>query len=122
MKVFLKFALSAMLLTLVHVQQGIPKEPNRPRILGIVSVGVYVSNMQASRVFYDRLSALTSTCDWCQKRPPPSVMLPSGQAINLTLIPSGTTTPTDLISEIFLGIDDERAMKAYLKAAGVRFD
>jgi catechol 2,3-dioxygenase-like lactoylglutathione lyase family enzyme len=122
--------LSCVVAPLLAAQPASSKEPKRPHILGIHSVAISSSNLTASSDFYLEATAPEGravleqhdVCVWCEKTPlegaSPLFALPSGQAIVLA---SNPTNSTNLLRSITYVVDDERELKKYLKARGVKF-
>ena len=120
--------LSCVVALLLLVQPASSKEPKRPRILGIQSVAISSSNVSASKDFYVKaiapggraLSEHNDVCVWCEKNPVERaslLALPGGQVVVLA---SNPTNSTNLLNSVTYVVDDERKLKKYLKARGVK--
>jgi catechol 2,3-dioxygenase-like lactoylglutathione lyase family enzyme len=96
-------------------------KPQRPRILGIEGVEIYVSDAAASNQFYRKVTSLNEVCDRCERQMPQvtSILLPGSQIIKLSSTRSAQ--PLNLLNSITFEVDDETAMKKFLQANGVPF-
>ena len=104
-------------------------KPKRPRILGIQSVDISVSNTLNAKSFYSAVlgsRALVDSavpCVRCEKIPAPQgpisiFALPSGQTIVIT---TDLANPTTLLRSVAYAVDDLKSLKKYLKARHLRF-
>lgn len=100
-----------------------PQEsPQRPRILGIEGVTIYVSDAHKARNFYDFLPAQdphpkhAKRCFWCEQPPSISLNISLNRFQSILLLPSSSPTPANLIGEITLWTDNVAALRDYLAA------
>jgi len=116
-------------LLLLAVSSSALGQPKRPRILGIQSVDISVSNTLNARSFYSAVLGSKSIvdfeapCVWCEKIPGPKLpmsifALPSGQTIGLTTDPANQTI---LLRSVAYTVDDVNILKKYLKALNIQF-
>ena len=90
--------------------------PQRPRILGIEGVTIYVSNINDARAFYHEVfEDLPKGCRKCKQQ-----LLDLNISLNrfqsILLSPSPSTTPPNLIREITFWTDNVAALRRYLAA------
>ena len=95
---------------LVGLPQALGNEVPRPHILGIDSVRIAVSDMDAARRFYSDATGFDLECHGCETSPPPgAVILPSGQII--WLVSEGPPPRSSLLTEVTFAVDNLEALK-----------
>ena len=95
---------------LVGLPQALGNEVPRPHILGIDSVRIAVSDMDAARRFYSDATGFDLECHGCETSPPPgAVILPSGQII--WLVSERPAPRSSLLSEVTFAVDNLEALK-----------
>lgn len=95
---------------LVGLPQALGNEAPRPHILGIDSVRIAVSDMDAARRFYSDATGFDLECHWCETPPPPgAVILPSGQII--WLVSERPSPRSSLLTEVTFAVDNLEALK-----------
>jgi len=96
------------------------KPPERPRILGIDHVSVYVSDVEKSRQFYSEVLGLTTNCPQYAAPEPCYLVAPSDQRVLLKRAPAQTKNRTlkSWLAEVAFATDDLRGMRRYLLAHG----
>ncbi|HZP62923.1 MAG TPA: VOC family protein [Terriglobales bacterium] len=92
-------------------------QPQRPRILGIDYVSVYVSDIEKSRNFYSEVLGLAK----CPENATGACYLvgPSNQRVILKHVPAQTK---NWLAEIAFATDDLKAMRRFLLAHGIHPD
>jgi catechol 2,3-dioxygenase-like lactoylglutathione lyase family enzyme len=107
--------LSVFLSTLTCAQ-----EPRRPRILGIASVRVLVTDMAAAKAFYSKLLPEDQPCIWCGQPRRVTYSINSYQFVELSQFfapPSAPPSlPSNVIREIVFATDNLGTMQQYLSA------
>src|SRR6266850_1038340 len=104
--------LAALLLCTSSIGQ---ENPQRPRILGIEGVRIYVSDASSARTFYTKLlEQLPKPCNKCKQPLSLDISLNRFQCILLS--PSPSPAPSSLIGEITFATDDLAALRRYLAA------
>ena len=93
------------------------KQPQRPRIIGIDHVTVYVSDLEKSRIFYSDVFGLTTRCPQYTGPDPCYLVAGSNQRVLLKQAPAQTT---DWLAEIGFAVDDLMGMRHYLLAHGIQ--
>jgi catechol 2,3-dioxygenase-like lactoylglutathione lyase family enzyme len=98
------------------------KQPERPRILGIDHVSVYVSDVAKSRQFYSDVLGLTTKCPQYAATEPCYLVAPSDQRVLLKRAPADTknTTLKNWLEEVAFATDDLVGMRRYLLAHAIR--
>ncbi len=110
-------ALAAAFLSLVAMADVRPAEvTTRPKITGIASVRLYVSNMDRSRAFYSDILKLLPE-DRCSAANRSCFLINPGQHIELEPVPS--PAPQNWLAEIAFATDDVPRMRRYLLTRGV---
>ena len=96
------------------------KQPERPRILGIDHVSVYVSDVEKSRQFYSEVLGLTTKCPQYAGAEPCYLVAPSDQRVVLTRALAQTKNQTlkNWLAEVAFATDDLVGMRRYLLAHG----
>ena len=95
---------------LVGLPQALGNEVPRPHILGIDSVRIAVSDMDAARRFYSDATGFDLECHWCETPPPPgAIILPSGQII--WLVSERPSPRSSLLTEVTFAVDNLEALK-----------
>ena len=96
------------------------KQPERPRILGIDHVSVYVSDVEKSGQFYSEALGLTNHCPHYVAPEPCYLVAPSDQRVLLKRAPAQTKNATlkDWLAEVAFATDDLVGMRRYLLAHG----
>jgi catechol 2,3-dioxygenase-like lactoylglutathione lyase family enzyme len=95
--------------------------PQRPHILGIATVTIYVSDAHTARKFYD--AALdqrpnhSKPCFWCERPPSFSVNIPLNRFQSISLESSHPPAPANLIGEVTFWTDNVAALRNYLVAS-----
>jgi catechol 2,3-dioxygenase-like lactoylglutathione lyase family enzyme len=92
-------------------------QPKRPRITGIDSVTIYVSDLNKSREFYSRVLGLTG-CPHYKGTEVCFLVRPSGQRVLLKLAAAQNSALKNWLAEIAFATDDLAAMRRYLLAHG----
>jgi catechol 2,3-dioxygenase-like lactoylglutathione lyase family enzyme len=90
---------------------------HRPRILGIVSIRILVSNYSASLNFYSKLLTQDQPCLWCGERPRTIFSVNETQFVELANAPAVPTRGR--IDEITFATDDVPALRRYLTTRGI---
>jgi catechol 2,3-dioxygenase-like lactoylglutathione lyase family enzyme len=98
------------------------KQLERPRILGIDHVTVFVSDVEKSRQFYSGDLGLTTKCPQYTGPDPCYLVAPSNQRVLLKAAPVQTKNGVlkDWLAEIAFTTDDLAGMRRYLLANGMR--
>jgi catechol 2,3-dioxygenase-like lactoylglutathione lyase family enzyme len=100
---------------LVGLPQALANEAPRPHILGIDSVRIAVSDMDAARRFYSDATGFDLECHRCETSPPPGVViLPSGQII--WLVSERPAPRSSLLTEVTFAVDNLEALKQVFDA------
>src|SRR5207245_2092586 len=94
--------------------------PKLPRIFGIEGVTVLVTDLPASRGFYQKVTDPEHECNFCEEMPSRFFFLPSGQHITLEQL--SAPAPPSLLAEISFRTDDLQKLRKFLKANGVGFE
>jgi len=99
---------------------GAQTQPARPKILGIASVRFYSTNVAEARDFYSKTLNPDGPCLWCEEapRPPLTVLLNKDQMISIDGSPQ--PTPSNLVAEVSLAVDDLEELMKYLKAQKIK--
>jgi catechol 2,3-dioxygenase-like lactoylglutathione lyase family enzyme len=126
-KVALGCEYAATLLSLFVVLQAAlvassrEKQPERPRILGIDHVSVYVSDVEKSRHFYSQALGLTTDCPQYSASEPCYLVAPSSQRVILKRAPVQTKNRIlkNWLAEVAFVTDDLIGMRRYLLAHGM---
>jgi len=92
------------------------KQPERPHILGIDHVSVYVSDVEKSRQFYSSVLGLTTKCPQYAGPEPCYLVAPSDQRVLLKHAPAKTK---NWLSEVAFATDNLVEMRRYLLAHGM---
>jgi catechol 2,3-dioxygenase-like lactoylglutathione lyase family enzyme len=97
------------------------KQAERPRILGIDHVSVYVSDVEKSRQFYSAVLGLATNCPQYASSEPCYLVAPSDQRVLLKRIPVQTnnSTPKNWLAEVAFATDNLTGMRRYLLAHGM---
>jgi catechol 2,3-dioxygenase-like lactoylglutathione lyase family enzyme len=97
------------------------KQPERPRILGIDHVSVYVSDVEKSRQFYSEFLGLTTHCPQYPASEPCYLVAPSDQRVLLKRTPAQTKNQTlkNWLAEVAFATDNLMGMRRYLLAHGM---
>jgi catechol 2,3-dioxygenase-like lactoylglutathione lyase family enzyme len=97
------------------------KQPERPRILGIDHVSVYVSDVEKSGQFYSEVLGLTTHCPQYAGPEPCYLLAPSDQRVLLKRAPAQTKNGTlkNWLAEVAFATDDLMGMRRYLLAHGM---
>ena len=95
--------------------------PERPRILGIDHVSIYVSDLEKSRQFYEEVFGLNAKCPQYAGPEPCFLVGPLEQRVILKRAPSQLNHGTlkNWLAEIAFATDEVTEMRAYLLAHGV---
>jgi catechol 2,3-dioxygenase-like lactoylglutathione lyase family enzyme len=95
--------------------------PERPRIVGIDHVSVYVSDLAKSRQFYEEVFGLTAKCPQYAAPEPCFLVAPSEQRVLLRPLPARQNNGTvkNWLAEVAFATDDLTEMRRYLLAHGV---
>jgi catechol 2,3-dioxygenase-like lactoylglutathione lyase family enzyme len=96
-------------------------QPERPRIIGIDHVSVYVSDLEKSRQFYEEVFGLTAKCPQYAAPGPCFLVAPSEQRVFLKPVPSPVHygTVKNWLAEVAFATDDLMEMRRYLLVHGV---
>ena len=97
------------------------KQPERPRILGIDHVSVYVSDVEKSRQFYSEALGLTTRCPKYTGPDPCYLVAPSNQRVLLKQAPAQIKNRPlkNWLAEVAFATDDLVGMRRYLLARGM---
>jgi catechol 2,3-dioxygenase-like lactoylglutathione lyase family enzyme len=97
------------------------RQPERPRILGIDHVSVYVSDVEKSRKFYSEFLGLRTQCPQYGGPEPCYLVAPSNQRVVLKLAPAQSKNQPvkNWLAEIAFVTDDLEGMRRYLLAHGM---
>ena len=94
--------------------------PERPRIIGIDHVSVYVSDLAKSGQFYEEVFGLTTKCPQYAAPEPCLLVVPSEQRVFLKPVPAQKNgTVKNWLAEVAFATNDLKAMRRYLLAHGV---
>ena len=98
--------------------------PERPRILGIDHVSVYVSDVDKSRQFYKEVFGLTAKCPQYADPEPCFLLARSEQRVILKRAPAQVSNATlkNWLAEVAFATDDLIKMRGYLLAHDVHPD
>jgi len=96
------------------------KQPQRPRILGIDHVSVYVSDVGKSGHFYSEILGLSTNCPQYAGPDPCYLVAPSDQRVILK--PAQINNLKNWLAEVAFATDDLAAMRQYLLALGITAD
>jgi catechol 2,3-dioxygenase-like lactoylglutathione lyase family enzyme len=102
------------------VPVSLAKEPERPHILGIAGVRLYVSDIKTARVFYQGATDTNRMCDWCETREPSAFRLRSGQFILLSYV--RPYEGANLLAEVSFDADHLDALAHLFKTNKIRYD
>jgi catechol 2,3-dioxygenase-like lactoylglutathione lyase family enzyme len=113
--------ITELLATLLLCASAIAQEnPQRPRILGIEGVTIYVSDAHSARTFYDAVldqhPKHSRPCLWCERPPGFSLNISLNRFQSILLEPSHPPTPSNLIAEITFWTDNVAALRSYFVA------
>ena len=92
------------------------KQPERPRILGIDSVSVYVSDIEKSHHFYSEVLGLRTNCPKYTSSEPCYLVAPSDQRV---LLKRASAQTRNWLAEVAFATDNLMGMHRYLLAHGV---
>jgi len=97
------------------------KQPERPHILGIDHVSVYVSNVEKSRQFYSDVLGLTTNCPRHASADLCYLVAPSDQRVFLARVPAQTRNSTlkSWLAEVAFATDNLIEMHRYLLSHGI---
>lgn len=96
--------------------------PARPKILGIVSVQLYTSSVDAARDFYSRVLGPKGPCVSCEEVPSSNRLIPLPlNAEQFVLVASEPQTHVSRLGEIIFEVGDLEAMKRFLTDDKVEF-
>src|SRR3984893_350387 len=115
----MKHSILATALCLITAAGPTAKDTERPHILGIAYVRIYVSNFATARSFYKAATDTTRPCDLCERAEPSAFRLPSGQFILLSQIKKGGES--NLLAEISFAADHLKELKHLLKSDKIQF-
>jgi catechol 2,3-dioxygenase-like lactoylglutathione lyase family enzyme len=113
--------ITGLLATLLLCASAIAQEnTQRPHILGIEGVRIYVSDAHGARTFYDAVlnqhQKHSKPCHWCERPPGFSLNIALNKFQSISLEPSHATEPLDRIAEITFWTDNVAALRSYLVA------
>ena len=92
------------------------KLPERPRIIGIDHVSVYVSDLEKSRQFYSAVLGLTTNCPHYAGPDPCYLVAPSDQRV---LLKQAQAHAKNWLAEVAFATDNILEMRRFLLAHGV---
>jgi len=96
------------------------QQAERPRILGIDHVSIYVSDVEKSGHFYSEVLGLTTRCPHYTAPEPCYLVAPSDQRVLLKRAPdTKDETPKNWLAEVGFATDDLAGMRRYLLAHGM---
>jgi catechol 2,3-dioxygenase-like lactoylglutathione lyase family enzyme len=95
---------------------GREKQPERPRIIGIDHVSVYVSDLEKSRQFYSAVLGLTTNCPHYPGPDPCYLVAPSDQRV---LLKQAQAYAKNWLAEVAFATDNILEMRRFLLAHGV---
>ncbi len=91
------------------------ESPERPHILGIEGVKIYVSNVDDARAFYNMVfDQVPKHCPKCKQ--PLNLNISLNRFQSILLAPSHPPTPSNRIAEITFWTDNVAALRSYLVA------
>jgi catechol 2,3-dioxygenase-like lactoylglutathione lyase family enzyme len=98
---------------------GAKGKPTRPKILGIVGLHFYTSDLAGARRFYSHILGKDLECRMCEEGAlkPIGVRLPSEQYLEFAPAPNGTT---NFLAAIDLATPDLKALDRYLKSQKIK--
>jgi len=113
--------ITGLLATLLLCPSAIAQENlQRPRILGIEGVTIYVSDAHSARAFYDAVldqhPKHSKPRHWSERPPDFSLNISLNRFQSILLLPSHPPAPSDLIAEITFWTDNVAALRSYLVA------
>jgi catechol 2,3-dioxygenase-like lactoylglutathione lyase family enzyme len=111
------FLLTVLLCCAVAANSDAPK---RPRILGIAGVTILVSDVPASRSFYQKVIDPEHACNFCEDVPSRSFFLQSGQHITLDQLSAPASS--SLLAQVSFRTGDLQKLRKFMKANGVGFE
>jgi catechol 2,3-dioxygenase-like lactoylglutathione lyase family enzyme len=109
----------SLFLLFICTQASARRAPQRPRIIGIAGVTIFVSDIPAARGFYQKVINPGYACDFCEDVPSRSLFLPNGQRIELEQV--SAPSPSSLLAEVSFRTDDLEKFRKFLKANKVVF-
>jgi catechol 2,3-dioxygenase-like lactoylglutathione lyase family enzyme len=112
--------LAAVALLATTVILNAKDEPVRPKILGIAAVHLYSTDMPNARQFYSKTLSPSGACLWCEQTPlsPLTVLLNKDQTVLVNRSPD--PTPTNLVAEVSLAVDNLGQLLKYLQAQKIQ--
>lgn len=119
---FFLIALLALAFVALANNGAAANEPTRPHILGIAGVGIYVSDAQKARAFYDvlldrnRQPKHSKRCFWCEKASDFNLSISLNRFQGILLHQAPSSAPEDLIKDIGFWTDNVTALRDYLIA------
>ena len=115
--IFVGAVMTSVVLVVIACWAG--DTPARPKISGIVSVEISVSDPAASDSFYSKLNPLMGTCRICGWQARHGALLPSGQELISSTVSS--TPRSNKLKTVGFRIDDLRSMMTFLKSKKIPF-
>jgi catechol 2,3-dioxygenase-like lactoylglutathione lyase family enzyme len=122
----------AKLFLLVCIGSQAHAAPHRPKITGIASVRIFVSDLRKSHAFYGyflpsyavlaKLAENGDECLWCEKCPVdwPSSPLSRSSFFPIQLLRVPASAPSNLIDEIVFSTNNVKGLRKYLLSENVR--
>ena len=110
-----------MVLQSVALASSGEKQPERPHILGIDHVSIYVSDIEKSGKFYSEVLGLTTRCPHYTAPEPCYLVAPSDQRVLLRRAPAQTKDQPlkNWLAEVAFATNDLEGMRRYLLAHGL---
>jgi len=93
--------------------------PTRPKITGIDHVRMYVSNVDKSTAFYNKLFGLPSSGGGCADSPRPCFPIRVGPVQQIELDQAPSLAPQNWLAEVAFATSDAAQMLRYLTVKGV---
>ena len=109
----------AVSIALLICSSTLAQDPTRPRISGIASVDIMVSDLRAARSWYQAVLDPNHSCNFCEELPSRTFALSSGQTIHLDALLS--PQDSDLLSKVTFATDDLKKLKRFLELQNVKF-
>jgi len=103
-------------------QAGSTQEKDQPpRIWRIAQVQIASSRVEAADIFYGTLAELTGSCNWCETPSHTSLGIYERLGVSISPLRPGEPPVNSLVVSVTFAIDDQKAMKRWLKAHNVPF-
>ena len=123
--------LASALAFVICISSQVYAAPHGPKITGIASVRIFVSDVRNSQSFYGyflpayavmaKASEADGECLWCERSPASWPPFPSSglAVVPIQLVQVPASAPSDLIEEIIFSTDSVKALRKYLLSKNV---